>query len=134
KFLRRQRAHGREQRIGGDVLVALALHQSDLRVEQLLLGVQNIERRARADLRLLNDALISDLVGVHLLLIGGDRGARGAEIFPCLGDALLGIAQRLVAEQPILAGSVLGLADRGVFAAGLVDRNSHLAGERILIA
>ena len=59
-------AGGGEQRIGGDHAVALRADEPGARGHQVLLGVEHVERRALAGLRLLLHAGERDGGGAHL--------------------------------------------------------------------
>ena len=66
-------AHRVQQLEAGDVSVALRGHQQHLRVEQLLLGVEHFDDRARADALLGAIALERELVGLDRDGVGLDR-------------------------------------------------------------
>ena len=70
-------AHGVQQLEAGDVCVALGGDQRDLRVQQFLLGVEDIEHGAGADALLGARAFERELVGLDGDGVGLDRLLRG---------------------------------------------------------
>ena len=82
-----QQPHRLQQRVGGDVLVAQRPHDLGLGLQPLLVGVEHVEGRARAEPRLLGDALGGDARRLDLLAAGDDRGARHVELGPGLATA-----------------------------------------------
>jgi hypothetical protein len=78
-LLRRESSDRAEHGVGGDDAVALGIHQSDAGVEQRLLGVEHIERRALADLGLLAHAGERRFGALPGCLSRDDRGAGRVE-------------------------------------------------------
>ena len=67
--LRRRRAGRRQHRIGRDHPVALRGDQRDARIDQILLGIEHVERGALADAGFLAHAVERDLGGGDLRLV-----------------------------------------------------------------
>ena len=124
EVLRLGLAHGVQQLEAGDIGVALGGHQRDLRVQQLLLGIEHVEDGAGADALLGAGAFERELVGLdrdglgldRLLrrLVGGEGGAGRLDDRALGADDLL---QHLALER-------LRLADARRGQAALEDRHS----------
>ena len=70
-------AHGVQQLEAGDIGVAPRGHQRDLRIEQFLLGIEDVEDGAGADAVLGAGAFERQFVGLHRDLVRCDRLLRG---------------------------------------------------------
>src|SRR5262249_47767446 len=128
--LRRQRTGRREHGVGGDDPVTLRGDEGDAGIDQILLGVEDVERGALPDAGFLAHAVERDLRRVDLRRRRLDLGLGGFELAPGLGrvrDYL--IACGLEVEAP-LSERLLGLADGRVFLPSLIERHRQLAGNR----
>src|ERR1700688_398842 len=104
--------------------------QGDPRIYQFLLRVEDVERRALSDSRLLAHAVERDLRRVDLRGRRFDLGLGGVELAPALhhrGPRLIAVDVEI---EPLLAERFLGLTNGGVFGAALIDRYRQLTNDR----
>ena len=66
QMLHRQAADGRQQRIGSHNTIMLSRDQSDARIDQFLLRVEDVKSGSLPDARLFAHAVQRDLCGVYL--------------------------------------------------------------------
>ena len=103
EHLWRKASDRRQQRIGRDDTVALGGHQRNPGVDQLLLGIEHVERCALADTRLLADAVQCNLRSVDLGGGGLDLSLRGFKLAPRLDQCLLRLIPCSIKINPALA-------------------------------
>jgi hypothetical protein len=104
-MLHRQEATGGEDRIGGGIEAGLRLDPADARVENVLFGVEHVERGARAERCLLPHAFEGQL-GRRDLLIGGlDLGVGDAQLRPGVAHDLH-VDARLLIERGAHGGGL----------------------------
>src|SRR5262245_15186604 len=118
-----QTAHRREQRIRRHDAIALRGNKRHPCIYQLLLSVEHVQRRALAGTGFLPDAVKGGLRSCHLGLRRLNLCLRGRELAPGLDDAGTGEVTNAVEVEFFLAEHFLGLPDRGVFGASLIDRH-----------
>src|SRR5215469_5454542 len=104
--------------------------QSDARIYQFLLRIENVERGSLSDPRLLADTVEGNFGGVHLR--GGclDLRLGGVQLAPALHHR----SPRLIAVdikiEALLTKRFLGLANGGIFSAALIKRDGKLSQNR----
>ena len=109
--LHRQPADRRQQGIGRDDPIMLRRDQRDAGVDQFLLRVEHVERRALADARLFAHAVERDFGGVDLRGRRFDLRLGGVELAPALHHRRPRLIAIDVEIEPLLADRFLGLAD-----------------------
>jgi hypothetical protein len=114
-MLHRQEATGGEDRIGGGIEAGLRLDPADARVENVLFGVEHVERGARAERCLLPHAFEGQLGRGDLLIRGLDLGVGDAQLRP-------GVAHDLHVDARLLI-------ERGAHRGGLRQRLTLLRGK-----
>src|SRR5262245_44744648 len=102
---------GAEQRIGGDHAVALRADQSRTGGREVLLGVEDLKRRALARLRFLLHAGKRDSGGAHLRFRGGERNLCPLEGDPGAQNRGLGLIADEFQHDAGLHRDLLGLPD-----------------------
>src|SRR5262249_12707208 len=121
--LRRERAGRRQHGVGRNDAIALRGDERHARVDEVLLGIEHVERGALADARFLGHAVERDLGGGDLRLGGIDLRLGRLELPPGLGHRRLHLIARRVEIEPTLAERLLGLPDGRVFGAALIERH-----------
>ena len=130
-----QAADGGKDRIGRHVDVALGGREVDLRVEQFLLCVEDVEKCPLADLLFLAHAAEGDLEGLHLGIVAVELGHRRLQLRPGLHHEGLDIGSVLLDLLDAADMRVLGLAHAGLHLARRVewDRRAGDDGGRLLL-
>ena len=93
---RRSRGNRRTHGVGLHHDVMLRAHQIDARIQQFLLRVEHVERRAGTEPRLLPDAVEGQLGCANLRLIGADLGQGAIQRLPRLCRGLYRAAHLLI--------------------------------------
>src|SRR5262245_29537340 len=130
EVLRRKRAGRRQHSVRRDDAIALRGDERHARIDEILLGIEHVERGALADARFLAHAVERDLGGGDLRLGGIDLRLSRLELAPGLGDRRLHLIARRVEVEPALAERLLGLPDGRVFGPTLIERHGELGGDR----
>src|SRR5215469_11879509 len=101
--------------------------QSDARIYQFLLRIENVERGSLSDPRLLADTVEGNFGGVHLR--GGclDLRLGGVQLAPALHHRSPRLIAVDVKVEALLAKCFLGLANGGIFSAALIKRDGKLS-------
>src|SRR4029450_8645321 len=100
------------------------------RIDEVLLRVEHVERRALAHAGFLAHAVERDLGGGDLGRGGIDLRLCGLELPPGLGHRRLHLGARGSEIEGPLRARFLGWAYGGVFGATLIDWYGELSGER----
>src|SRR6516162_3851577 len=105
-------------------------HQSDARIYQFLLRIENVERGSLPNPRLFADTVERNFRGVHLR--GGclDLRLGGVELSPALHHRSPRLIAVDVKIEPLLTKCFLVLANGGIFAAALINRDRELSQNR----
>ena len=127
---RGQAAHRRKQREGCDDEVAPCDDQRLARVQQLLLRVEYVERRALADALLLLHAGERDLGSLDALVRGSDRAARRIHLRPGGDHGRAHLVAREVDLDLPEAVLLLRLPDPRRDQPALIERDGHASGDR----
>src|ERR1700676_2856770 len=130
EVLHRQAADRRQERVRGHHTVVLRRDQRHARIDQFLLRVQHVERRALTDARFFAHAIERDFGRIHLRGCGFDLRLGGIQLTPALYHCLPRLVAVDVEVEALLPDRLLGLTDRGIFGAALVDRKREHAEYR----
>ena len=104
--------------------------QADARVDQGLLGVEDVKRRALSGLGFVANAFQRPLGCIILPVCGFDLRLRRLQLAPGLNDIRAGLVAHLIHIQPLLTDVLLIEANRRVFRAALIDRNRQIEHRR----